>query len=745
MLRFLLIPWFALAVSGLGGTLTGHVRDQNWFARYQTEPYGVGYYEYGVNANGAQIASLGGSDDTGIFGEFSMPNLPAGEYTVASWDVWWRSAFAFNVQVPASGATPDIDLRLHATMWGYPTFWEETGFHEFGQTFVATGPLTMIYLRAPFSTNYTLTIREGGPNGPRVAGSPDRTFNSGDVRVIYGWGEMPTVAGQTYYVRIRTSAPTTGGVLAQMDPRPDFSDPMPGGMLFLGNGTNLTPHPGRDLGLVIMSDDDGVLTNLHTRDSGQSFNGTSVGQTFVARGVNLISAAFWVADPSAPTYVVRVFQSGPGGAAVGTTKRGKPPRLGADPEMIVTWNPGECPLVPGQTYYVEVTREGGAAFNSVYANNNNPFAHGQAFRNGAAQTGFDLAGTLMEEQSAGSATRPSVRFTTDPVIMEADRAADQVTIRWTTDVPAESEVHYAENAPPYTKSVLGTELVTNHVVTLRNLAPHTLHHFQATSRATTRRDGVFRDQVVCTRNLAPNLLANPGFETGSGNSPRPINGWTASGSLDLKASNGSWFSGLPPHSGGWLAQGSLNGSLSDAVLFQRVTNIAPAQRHTFSVWCTTWPRENNAFKYDVWQDRARLIYMQIGIDPAGGTNPLAASVQWTPRFYSHLHWTPVAHSAISTGTALTAFVRMKGEGVQWHLYGIDDAILSAEGAVPAPTLNVTRQGQFALLDWIGPAATLETSTTLSGSWSAVTSAVSPRTVPLDQPAQFFRLRTNVGN
>lgn len=96
----------------MGGTLVGHVRDQNWFARYQANPLGVGQYEYGVNANGLNISSTGGRAATDVFGVFQMPNLPVGTYTVASWDVWWRSAFKFNVSVPTSDNSVEIG-RAH--------------------------------------------------------------------------------------------------------------------------------------------------------------------------------------------------------------------------------------------------------------------------------------------------------------------------------------------------------------------------------------------------------------------------------------------------------------------------------------------------------------------------------------------------------------------------------------------------------------------------------------------------------
>src|SRR5258705_6269075 len=187
---------FALgsSIESDAGTLSGHVRDLNWYARRTTnDPFGVGYYEYAVNANGTNISSVDGADDTDIFGAFQMLNLPMGNYTVASWDNWWRSSYVFYVPVAASGATADVDLRLKATMGGYPAFWDQTGYFEFGQTFIATGPISMIYLRAPSfsgSPQYTLTIHEIAPNTPRIGVA--RTFNAtGDQRLIYAYGEMP--------------------------------------------------------------------------------------------------------------------------------------------------------------------------------------------------------------------------------------------------------------------------------------------------------------------------------------------------------------------------------------------------------------------------------------------------------------------------------------------------------------------------------------------------------------------------
>ena len=571
-------------------------------------------------------------------------------------------------------------------MWGYPAFWDDTGYQEFGQTFVATGPVTMIYLRNPLIANsptLTLTVLADGPTGAQVGVA--RTLPKDlDIRVIYGYGEMPTVAGRTYYVRIRSSG--GNAVLSQMDPRPDFSDPMPGGWLHLGNGTTLTAYPDRDLGITIMSDDDGLITNMHTRQNGTSVDGTSVGQTFVARGVSLISAAFWLADPTFPTYVVTLYKptlGGPlAGAVVGTVKRGRLARPGADPEMLVAWAPGECSLVPGDTYYIEVTKDGGGTFNVANIDRTNPFSYGEANLNRTLIAGGDLAGTLMEEASLGSAARPPVRIVDGPTIVESLRSSNQMTIAWTTDVPSDSQVAHAVEYTPYVLTNRTADLVTSHSITLTDLQPNALRHFQVRSIAPNYRDAISRDFVGCTRPASSNLLVNGSFEEGSGPSPRAvIPGWTKAG-IDIRASDGNCFFGLKPTNGNWFCQGAVNGSDSDGYIYQRVEGVTPGEDYTFSAWIMTAHRDDvghpSTWKYDVWDRDTRLIHMRLGIDPSGATNPTAGTVQWTPRTYSHLRYTQLAKTVFAQSNAITVFVRMQGKGGDWHLYGVDDCVLTHE-------------------------------------------------------------------
>jgi hypothetical protein len=539
----------------------------------------------------------------------------------------------------------------------------------------------------------------------------------------------------------------------QMDPRPDYSDPMPGGYLWLGDGTTQTPYPDRDLGLIIMSDDDGLITDLYTRTDGNNFAAnTSVGQTFVARGVSLISAAFWLADGNAYTYAVRVLQGGPTGAQVGTMKRNKPARLGADPEAIFLWAPGECPLTPGNTYYIEVTRDGGGSFSAVYTRTGNPFAYGEAFQNGVAVSGTDLAGTIMEEQSPGSAAMPKVKITTDPFVAESNRLATALRVQWTTDVPSDSAVEYAGLNPPYTDRVFDPALTTNHSMLLTNLQPHTLYHFRVSSSATNYKTIVSRDIVICTQPLGSNLLANSGFEVGAGASPRALASWVKGGIADIQQKDSTSFFSMPPRTGGWFCQAAVNGSTSDGYIYQRVS-VTNGLDYTFSAWVTTWPRENGALKYDVWNSQGRLIYVRLGIDPTGGTNVNANTVQWTPRFYSHRrsttdyskNWTQVAKRAVAQSTNVTVFVHMKGDGEEWHLYGIDDCALTHE-EVPArfsdaSVANGVFQARFT--SKIGRTNYIERSTTLTNNWQPVATIISSNGVNVFQdstnaPFRFYR-------
>lgn len=683
-------------IAGVGdraqaGTLTGAVLDRSWFAQYQNHPPGVGQYEYAVNASGVDTdgrVQYGGAA-TDVFGQFFM-SVPAGTYQLASWDVWWRPAFAFNVTVPPRTASAPVELRLGATMWGYPAFWDDQGHTEFGQTFRATGPLSMITLRCPQTgrhLQYTLTVHAGGPGGPSIGES--RSFGEGDQRPIYGWGEMPTVSGERYYLRVRCASPRAG-IIMQMDPRPDNIDPMPDGCLYLGDGGVPQPQLDRDLGVILMADDEGLLTNWHTRGNDTLGAGSSVGQSFVARGTSLVAAGFWLADPNVSAYAVQLYADGPGGEVVGPVRLGRPPRVNADPEMIVVWPPGECSLDPGRTYYLEVTRAGGGSLNVVYVNREDPYAYGEAYRDGQPVAETDLAGLSMEEISPGWVMAPKPIMIEEPSVVESERGPHEFTVRWQTDEPTYGSIEVSPGHPPYARYAHGAEPTAQHTVRIGGLPANTLHHYRVRSRSVSGQTSVSRDHVTLTRPAGRNLLLNPGFEAGSGGSPRkPVPDWITGGSsLDIAASDGTWFWGLPPREGGWLLEGAVNGGTADGFIAQRVS-VSPGRSYNFSAWVTTWMRENNTWKYDVWNNPGRLSWVRLGIDPAAGVDPNAANVRWTPRFYSHRRFAAAAVSAVAQGSQITVFVQMKGNGGEWHLFGVDECVLTEE-APALPSIAIAK-------------------------------------------------------
>lgn len=722
VLRYALLCVMAcglIASRAHAATITGYVLDPNWWAPHPklSGVYGVGQYEYGISGNPSGSSALGLVANTennndnfyqGIFGYWRAPSVPDGNYTIATWDTWWRSSFLFNQQISGSVADP-IFLRLNATMWSYGAQWY--GNHnEFGQTFAATGSsIVMLTVRsANGGFPITASFHERGPGGSQVGPSKTISFGASDNRIFWNGGEVPTVPGNIYYLSLKAPAGNFSPVLTVNDPVPDLSAASPEGRAWF-DGVPASDSR-LDLGIVIMSDDDGIITNMNVRPGGASLsNSTSVGQTFFARGTSLISFSAWI--PAGDAVLVATLYDGVNGSRIGTAKRSKLMRWG-DPVVMFNWAPGEAPLTPGMPYYLEVTRDDGGTISSAYVNQYAQYPGGNAFRNRAVQpANVDLAGTIMEEESPGSAAQTRIVVTEDPKVNFSDRGPSSVTIRFKTNIPVIPQVQYAPWRPPYTQTAMGNTKTTNHAVTIGGLLPNTMYHMRIRMNETGYRSGLSRDFVVATTSgQNPNLLVNPSFEDGSGTSPRkPVPGWNTQG-MDFGASDGSWFWSLPPYSGNWFLQGAVNGHDIDAVVYQRVTNVTPGRFYNFTAAVSSWMRENDTWKYDVWNQGARMAAIQVGIDPAGGTDPNSPTVQWNPWMISHLRYNVVGLQAVSTGNSMTVYFRMKGRGGQWHLFGIDDCRLTEleqPDSTPPTAPVVTDEGAY----------TLSTSQ-LTASWTA---------------------------
>ena len=121
-----------------------------------------------------------------------------------------------------------------------------------------------------------------------------------------------------------------------------------------------------DLNITVFTDRDTMVTHT-TRSPGPGhFDGalseTCWGQTFVATGTALAAADLFAAaafDDITMDWVIR--REGPGGDIIGGSKTTKGAYFASSTKLFgVSYGRGEIPLVPGETYFIEI--RGSAAF-----------------------------------------------------------------------------------------------------------------------------------------------------------------------------------------------------------------------------------------------------------------------------------------------------------------------------------------------------------------------------------------------
>lgn len=122
-------------------------------------------------------------------------------------------------------------------------------------------------------------------------------------------------------------------------------------------------------------------------------------------------------------------------------------------------------------------------------------------------------------------------------------------------------------------------------------------------------------------------------------------------------------------------------SIHDAGMYQRVTGITPGQRVRFSIYMQAWST-HNAYGPSEGQ---QSMGMRIGIDPTGGTNPYAGTVQWSPVNDVYDTWGFYSLEAVAQAGAVTVFTRSTPVyGFQHNDIYLDDASLVIVGSGPAP-------------------------------------------------------------
>jgi len=222
--------------------------------------------------------------------------------------------------------------------------------------------------------------------------------------------------------------------------------------------------------------------------------------------------------------------------------------------------------------------------------------------------------------------------------------------------------------------------------------------------------------------VAP-IVTNPGFECSVGFHPQPginglvPNGWTGVLLFDNPTLNSTRleFTGECGNDGfverlegldsmAFLSRDietpPLPGKPFDATIYQRVA-VTPGTDYSLSGWMVSFCG-GSATPNDCPQ--GYYIAKILGLDPTGGTDPLASSVVWVEdrRNFTESRWANLRMGATAQGTAITLFARINSP-FRWH--GAH-ALVDAYSLMRAPTahfvdLPAIVNGTHTVIRWDG--------------------------------------------
>lgn len=406
-----------------------------------------------ASRDGAQTESAGFRTwETDPPGWYRVSGMPGRHTLVFTGPAHFVRPTVFTNQFAAAG---DAVSRAVTPRFDYAVFsqkeWDTKAAREYDQLFVAQGTgVTQIGFKpvhdgvdgaGPGAQELLVSIHKKGPGlpdtwqqiGPSISvpnvdcgGAKSYWFSAG-----FNSGEVPTVPGETYAVRLR---PAANDAAFQMfwyagadDKAPATSDcyrvAREGGGAFTG----------RMLWMAVASDGDGLLIPYNKRVHKQFNTLTTINkkwsQTYVAQGRSLASVILFAAVSGAQPplsrqrVVVRARRGGIDGTVVGEQKiaAGAGNYTGdASWGMFgVAYSPGEVPLEPGVTYALEFESietyetlhgfvnikgqisDDRAGFNPYRKHPKDDYPLGTAYLGGTAPQDFDLDMQVVEyEKSA---------------------------------------------------------------------------------------------------------------------------------------------------------------------------------------------------------------------------------------------------------------------------------------------------------------------------------------------------------
>ncbi len=397
---------------------SGAISGQGRFERIAGNP-GGGYqhlYEWDlfVSPSGASLVGpcrrLGappGEPPRGD-GYYRVGDLPAGTYSlyVSQPDFFASPKVVPDVEV-IDGQTTHLDVELDVD---YSTYFRDSGQWtdcqwDWYQTFTAAGTsvrgVSWVMAGWGMYRDKTARVRILEDNGgdvrswtPIGSASDNQLASDSDEWVRWASGEVPLSAGTRYAVNIHID----GGMAIYK--RNKDAQSYTGGRAYDQNGN----PQNFDLNVTVFVDRGEMVTHTSRSPGPGDFDGsrndTRWSQSFVATGRSLAAADVFAAGAQEDielTWIIR--ESGPAGPQVGPTKTTRGAYFASSTDLIgVSYGPDEAPLVPGNTYCIDVLCPAG--FTPFVQQPWERYADGRAYRQGAA-TGEDLAMTIVEYKVPG--------------------------------------------------------------------------------------------------------------------------------------------------------------------------------------------------------------------------------------------------------------------------------------------------------------------------------------------------------
>jgi hypothetical protein len=506
---------------------------------------------------------------------------------------------------------------------------------EFGQVFVAVG--TAITGIAMANADHVLIALHETSAAGRQIGQTVRASSN------YPYSTLPTTPGQKYYLRFTPDDGVPFRMHVVADNRyPDGSAYMDG-----------KSQSSLDLALRIQYNPAGQIIRHRPRFTEvYKSAGKSYGQTFVAKGTSLAMLSVFPAagdkPPVEPT--IRILASGPEGKPIGPKVQSR----------ILLFNAGQFPLAPGEKYYIEVSAPAKDSPIRLWTSRADDFKDGELFLDGAPVHDRDLAMILIEYEpdrvSPPSATALNWRPGAPPYVQRYP-ADGRVRLVW--DLPASGDItrmiisrlllaRRDSGAEPEVIAEIPASAPGRHQYADAGLENGQLYRYTIRTVNAAGNKSEPLEGPAMPRPAIPMVaeLLNSDF-SGPGDSGLPY-GWvtkTLDGAVPAFRLDAPDGNRNPTPAAGW--EVSEEARFSDTVLCQRVP-CEKGRRYQLAGEARVW---------NPWNTQQMIICAQVGIDPAGGSDPLARSVVWSSPTYQREKWTLLTIAAVAQADHVTVYLR----------------------------------------------------------------------------------------